>query len=431
MKNFLWATLILALSLPAQAQAQSEARSCDAGNYYDTASAIEPDAPLTLGIVLREIRRASPETRAAGLEILARASDAEQAGRPLNPVLSIELEEFAGSGALNGFTEAEATIGVEQTLRLGGKRQRAQAAARALTALASAQCAVILRETELQGAILFYDYVYALNDAELLETAAETAEQLADTVRKRVTAGAAPPPEQFRAESAAATAEASASFAKGLAEIRRYELASLWGQAEPLFQSAKAQDPAVSAMLMTETQLTHPELDRAAASDNALRAAIDVERAAAVPDITVSAGFRRFESTGDSALVAGVSVPLPLFDRNRGATRAAEIRAKAGQINKVAVEARLRARQRSAVAAVTSARQRLDILEGTVLPSAVAAYDASTQGYAAGKFDLTTTFDARNALLDAQRSVLDAKHTLRVETARLKSLVGAAPFSGE
>lgn len=431
MKNFLWATLILALSLPAQAQAQSEARSCDAGNYYDTASAIEPDAPLTLGIVLREIRRASPETRAAGLEILARASDAEQAGRPLNPVLSIELEEFAGSGALNGFTEAEATIGVEQTLRLGGKRQRAQAAARALTALASAQCAVILRETELQGAILFYDYVYALNDAELLETAAETAEQLADTVRKRVTAGAAPPPEQFRAESAAATAEASASFAKGLAEIRRYELASLWGQAEPLFQSAKAQDPAVSAMLMTETQLTHPELDRAAASDNALRAAIDVERAAAVPDITVSAGFRRFESTGDSALVAGVSVPLPLFDRNRGATRAAEIRAKAGQINKVAVEARLRARQRSAVAAVTSARQRLDILEGTVLPSAVAAYDASTQGYAAGKFDLTTTFDARNALLHAQRSVLDAKHTLRVETARLKSLVGAAPFSGE
>ena len=126
-----------------------------------------------------------------------------------------------------------------------------------------------------------------------------------------------------------------------------------------------------------------------------------------------------------------MTVPLPLFDRNRGATRAAEIRAKAGQINKVAVEARLRARQRSAVAAVTSARQRLTILEDTVLPSAVAAYEASTQGYAAGKFDLTTTFDARNALLEAQRSVLNAKHSLRVETARLKSLIGAAPFSGE
>ena len=97
----------------------------------------------------------------------------------------------------------------------------------------------------------------------------------------------------------------------------------------------------------------------------------------------------------------------------------------------IAVEARLRAQQRGAVAAVTSARQRLAILEETVLPSAVAAYDASIQGYAAGKFDLTTTFDARNALLEAERSVLDAKHTLRVETARLKSLVGAAPFSGE
>ncbi|KCZ50800.1 TolC family protein [Hyphomonas pacifica] len=427
MQQFLWATLFLALSLPAQAQAGF----CETGPDYNKASDIDAEAPLTLDAVLSEIRRASPETRVAGLEILARAADAEQAGRPLNPVLSIELEEFAGSGALSGLNEAETTIGVEQTLQLGGKRQRAQAAARALTALASAECAVILRETELQGTILFYDYVHALNDAALLETAAETAEELASTVRKRVAAGAAPPPEQIRAESAAASAEASASFAKGLSERRRYELASLWGEANPLFTLAEAEDSAFGARLSTETQLAHPELDRATASDNALRAAIDVERAAAMPDITVSAGFRRFESTGDSAVVAGVSVPLPLFDRNRGATRAAEIRAEAGQINVIAVEARLRAQQRGAVAAVTSARQRLAILEETVLPSAVAAYDASIQGYAAGKFDLTTTFDARNALLEAERSVLDAKHTLRVETARLKSLVGAAPFSGE
>ncbi len=431
MKQFLWATLLLALYLPAQAQSQAGPCEKNSQYDYDGASSLGADAPLTIAAVLHEIRRASPETRAASLEIMARAADAEQAGRPLNPVLSIELEEFAGSGALSGFNEAETTLGLEQTLRLGGKRQRAQTSARALTALASAECAVILRETELQGAILFYGYVHALNDAALLDTAAETAEQLADTVRKRVAAGAAPPPEQIRAESAAATAQASASFATGLVEERRYELASLWGEPNPLFRLAEARDPVTDAMLMGETQFTHPELDRASASENALRAAIDVERTAAIPDITVSAGFRRFESTGDSALVAGVSVPLPLFDRNRGATRAAEIRAKAGQINKVAVEARLRARQRSAVAAVTSARQRLTILEDTVLPSAVAAYEASTQGYAAGKFDLTTTFDARNALLEAQRSVLNAKHSLRVETARLKSLIGAAPFSGE
>ena len=429
MKQFLWATLLLALSLPAQAQAGPCENNIQ--NDYGGASYIGADAPLTIDAVLRKIRRASPETRAASLEILARAADAEQAGRPLNPVLSIELEEFAGSGALSGFNEAETTIGLEQTLRLGGKRQRAEVAARALIALASAECAVILRETELQGAILFYDYVYALNDAALLDTAAKTAEQLADTVRKRVAAGAAPPPEQIRAESAAAASKASARFARGLAEKQRYELASLWGEPNPSFNLAEAEDPAVGVMLITETPLAHPELDRAEASENALRAAIDVERAAAIPDVTVSAGFRRFESTGDSAIVAGVSVPLPIFDRNRGATRAAEIRARAGQINQVAVEARLRARQRSAVAAVTNARQRLVILEGTVLPSAVAAYDASIQGYSAGKFDLTTTFDARNALLEAQRSVLVAEHTLRVETARLQSLVGAALFSGE
>lgn len=426
MKNISWAIITMALIFPAHAQAGP----CQVTLDENSISQIAGNTPLTLDAVLREIRRASPETRAAGLEVLARTADADQAGKRVNPVLSVEIEEFAGTGPLNGFNAAETTVAIEQTLRLGGKRQRAEDAAQALTGLASAECAVILRETELQGAILFYGYLHALEDAALLENAAQTARQLEQTVRKRVAAGAAPPPELTRAESAAATAQGLAVSARGQAERRRYELASLWGESDPVFTSAAAQDSVFGPPYSSNTS-AHPALKRAAASDDALRAAIEIERAAAIPDITVSAGFRRFEETGDSAIVAGIAVPLPLFDRNRDAVRASEIRAQAGRFNRNVVEARLRARQRGAVAAVTSARQHLEILENTALPSARSAYRASVQGYEAGKFDLTTTFDARNILTETQRSVLSAKYKLRVETALLKSLVGDAPFLGE
>ncbi|WP_035541851.1 TolC family protein [Hyphomonas oceanitis] len=427
MQKLLWAALGLAVMLPANA----EVGPCNAYGPNEHKSPVTAETPLSLNSVLSEIRLASPEVRASGLEIQARSADATQAGRRLNPALSVELEEFSGSGPLTGFDRAETTIAIEQTVRLGGKRQRAQAAARALTALASAECAVILREVELQGTVLFFEYVAALEDAELLEEAAETSEKLAETVRRRVAAGAAPPPEQSRADSATASARADAVFAWGLVEQRRYALAAIWGQSDPLFNTAIVEDSVVGALADPGNRSLHPQVRRAAASAAASRAAADVERAEAMPNVTFTAGMRRFEETGDSAIVAGVSVPLPLFDRNRDSARAADLRAQASQMNRAAVEARLLAEQRAAIAAVTAARQRLSLLEDTALPNAIAAFEASMHGYAVGKFDLTTTIDARSALIDTQRAVLDAKTTLRIETARLKSLIGDTPFSGE
>ena len=415
MQKLLWAALGLAVMLPANA----EVGPCNAYGPNEHKSPVTAETPLSLNSVLSEIRLASPEVRASGLEIQARSADATQAGRRLNPALSVELEEFSGSGPLTGFDRAETTIAIEQTVRLGGKRQRAQAAARALTALASAECAVILREVELQGTVLFFEYVAALEDAELLEEAAETSEKLAETVRRRVAAGAAPPPEQSRADSATASARADAVFAWGLVEQRRYALAAIWGQSDPLFNTAIVEDSVVGALADPGNRSLHPQVRRAAAS------------AEAMPNVTFTAGMRRFEETGDSAIVAGVSVPLPLFDRNRDSARAADLRAQASQMNRAAVEARLLAEQRAAIAAVTAARQRLSLLEDTALPNATAAFEASMHGYAVGKFDLTTTIDARSALIDTQRAVLDAKTTLRIETARLKSLIGDTPFSGE
>ncbi|MFH1516295.1 MAG: TolC family protein, partial [Pseudomonadota bacterium] len=97
-------------------------------------SALSPDAPLTLGAALNEIRNTSPDIRAAGLEVRALNADADQAGRWLNPTLSAELENFSGEGALSGIDQSETTFAVAQTFRLGNKRGLEQRAARARAA---------------------------------------------------------------------------------------------------------------------------------------------------------------------------------------------------------------------------------------------------------------------------------------------------------
>ncbi|MEO1188611.1 MAG: hypothetical protein AAFW60_06030 [Pseudomonadota bacterium] len=85
-------------------------------------SFIESGTPLTLAAVIGEVRRASPAVIAEALEANALGADADQAARSLNPSITLELENFSGSGALAGLDQTETTVAVEQTFRLGGKR---------------------------------------------------------------------------------------------------------------------------------------------------------------------------------------------------------------------------------------------------------------------------------------------------------------------
>lgn len=401
------------------------------------------NTPLTLAAVVDNVRHASPGIRAAGLETRAQQADADQAGRRLNPTLSLELENFAGNGALSGFRQSETTLALSQTVQFGGKRQRAEAASRALAALASAECEVILRESLLQAAVLYHDLVGAIATARLAEEAATLASELQQTVDKRVRAGDEAPPELRRVEAEAATARALATQANALAEQGRYGLAILWGEVDRItlaVETASTQSIATSAITEPANEATissdHPLLLRADAAQAASDARHRLERAHRAPDITFSAGYRRiegvnFDGSGADSIVAGISMPLQIFNRNQDGVRAARFRREARATDRRAVEAKLLSEQRAAIATLSAARSRLAALETEALPAATEAYDASVRGYTIGRFDLTTTLNTRRTLIDTQFSVINARRALNVADTRLRSLIGAFPFSGD
>lgn len=415
------ATLALAASF-----AEAEASPCEAqGNG---APMISPDEPLTLRAALGEIRRASPAIRSAGLEARALEAEADQAARRLNPSLSLEVENFSGSGPLSGFDQAETTLAVEQTFRLGGKRRLDERAARARQALASAQCAVILRETELEAALLFVELVAAVQLRDLAQDSADLADELTATVQRRLNAGEAAPPEFARVRADAAALRAEVESTEANVDRLRFALAVLWGSAEPTF--------ALPSGIFVETApssapASHPAQDSADAAIRMYAAEQDLARRGVIPDVTVSAGYRRFEDTGDGAVVAGISLPLPLFDRGRDTTRAAMLRSEAALVNQAAIQQQLLAQQRAAVSARRAAQARLDILNSDALPFAQEAYEAALRGYQVGRFDLTATLNARTALLETRLALINAELALKNEDLRLRALIGAAPFNGE
>ena len=123
-------------------------------------------------------------------------------------------------------------------------------------------------------------------------------------------------------------------------------------------------------------------------------------------------------------------MPLPLLDRGRDAARASAYRADAASLNRRVVEQRLLSEQRSAAASRRAVQTRLDILTRDALPEAESAYAAAERGYQVGRFDLTTTLNARAAMLETQIAVIEAERAVLAEDLRLRALIGATPFDG-
>lgn len=397
------------------------------------ASAIVPGAPLTLRAVMTEISNASPQVRRAALETQARQAEVDQAGRRLNPVIGVEFENFAGSGALSGFDQSETTVSFAQTLELGKKRRLRRAAASANAVLANAQCDVTLRQVQLEAAILFYELEAALQVAEFANESALLAQTLVETVSKRVNAGAAAPPELSRARADATALQAAAEGAKARTDRLRYDLAAMWGETNPQFSApiVRPLTPMASGIGSEAGITAHPLLDMANAQTVLSEANQDLAKSEAMPDVTLSAGFRRFEQGNDNALLFGVSVPFPIFDKNRDAVKAAGYRHQAELLNRQTVERDLISQQNAARAQLISAQKQLRLLSTDALREARSAYDASVQGYKAGKFDLTTTLNTRKALIEARLAVIDAARTVNIQDMKLRSLTGAFPFTGD
>ncbi|WP_017931478.1 TolC family protein [Robiginitomaculum antarcticum] len=400
---------------------------CDGADSLSTS--ILTGVPLTLNMTLGQIRAASPNVRRAALEIRARQSDADQAGRRLNPSIGFEMDNFAGSGPLNGFNQTETTLSIEQTFELGGKRIKRERAVRVGAYLATAECYAVLRETELEAAILFYELQAAYELADLADDSADLSTKLVQIVTKRVEAGAAAPPELSRARVEAAAAKADALTARANVERKRFELAALWGSDNPKF--ARPLTPVNAAIEQSDRAQDlgyHPLLTVAKGNTELRLAEQDAAYAAGFPDVTVSAGVRQFSESNDSAFIVGVSVPFPIFDRNRDKARASGFRAESSRINASAMETNLRSRQRATLAERRSIGLRLLILEQEALPAAQSAYDASVTGYEAGRFDLTAMLAARKALIETRVSVIHSRRDFNIETMRLHSLISAPPF---
>ena len=246
-----------------------------------------------------------------------------QAGLIPNPEAGVEFENFAGSGELSGTDALETTLMLSQLIELGGKRESrvrvAEGAWRVSALDYEAERLAVLTET----AARYVRVLEIQQRVEIAERAQDLAEESRRVIDRRVQAGDVSPIDEIKARLESESARISADRLKRDLDAARRELSAMWDQDEPAFTSLLGSlddiGPAAPPLTGLAARVeAHPEVQRWVAEAERRVAAVELERAQAVPDINAGLGIRYVNEIEDAALVGSVSVPLTVFDRNQG-----------------------------------------------------------------------------------------------------------------
>ncbi|HEY5758738.1 MAG TPA: TolC family protein [Steroidobacter sp.] len=385
-------------------------------------------AEVTLAGAIDLALKRNPALVASRYELTASQARVVQAGLRPNPELLLEFENFAGRGEMSGVKSLETTLSLSQVIELGDKRRLRSAAALADSDVASIEQRARQLDVLADVTRRFVEVVTAQERVRLAGEATQLARQTLDAINVRVEAARTPVAEGSRARIAVTRAVIEERQALTALRAARYGLAACWGDPEPAFTEASGDLFAFDAVqplpsLLAKLERT-PDITFFASQARLRDAELQVARAQARPNLTFSLGVRRLEATDDLALVAGVSAPLPMYDRNQGVIREAQARRVQSDRELEAAMVRLRSTLQATYEEMTASRETVEALRAEAIPQATVALDQVKNGYERGRFSFLELASAQQELLSLRASVLDAAadyHRLLAELERLTS----------
>jgi cobalt-zinc-cadmium efflux system outer membrane protein len=377
--------------------------------------------PLTLRQALTLARDSDVGLAASEARIEAASGALRQAGVSPNPQIGVEVENFPRSNLNTPFHRSEATLFYQRTVERGGKLEARINASRA-------DLEVVRLRRIVRGLDLFQSVEAAWNEAVAAEASVQiAAEQLStvqafqEEVRRRVEAARDPLFAGARVDTQVIQAQIAFDQARLVADNARRALAAYW---------SNPSDQPLDVSEFEDTEVGLPVLLPAQSVDLALLEAvretadaqIAVEQSRAVPDLTLRGGVRYLEDGRDLAFVVGGSLPIGIYDTNRGNIERAEAERLAADREIAAARlARVRDTVRLQARIEANAAEAIRI-EAEVLPKAEETVALVRDGFNRGGFSYIDVIDAQRALIEARMRRIEALKALHTDRAALNRL---------
>jgi cobalt-zinc-cadmium efflux system outer membrane protein len=412
-------TLVFYLILP----------SAFADNLGALSSHEETRGTLRLAEALKLALIKNPELTIFSTEIQIKEAMVFQVGRYPNPILDASASNL-GNPAYEGFDGESLSLELSQLIELGGKRTARIQAANLTQKLALWDYETKRIDVMMQVAQAFIKVLAAQEFLLLAEKMQTIADQMSATTLTLYNLGNVAAVEKTKANIIQSNTRIEYMRAEKNLEISRSVLAATWGSSRAKFESVAGDLEAVQILpkriLLFEKIKLNPDLARWTAEINQRNALITLEKSKAVPDITVSFGINHNLVPNEAAILAGFSIPLPLFDKNQGSILAARYEANKAEERRYYQKFNVKRLLNKYYQQLKMAYDEIQILRDEMIPNAKTAYDISKKGYQYGKFDLLNVLEAQRTLFQIQMRYLTTLTDYHLNVAYLERLTGSA-----
>jgi cobalt-zinc-cadmium efflux system outer membrane protein len=253
------------------------------------------------------------------------------------------------------------------------------------------------------------------------------AEQFLNTIEDRVQVGKTPQTQIARAKVERAAARIEWRKARTDQQIAIKKLASLWAESDPKFERAEGElDSTLRLPAGNELQVVAktPLIRAWVTKEKQLEIELDLARANKIPDPTIWGGFRHMKDIDDHAFIMGLSVPLPLFDRNQGNIKKAEYRLLQTRKQQQAFSLSLQTRIDEIHSSLQALYDELNILSEDILPETENALNMINQGYLQGKYGFIDVLDSQRVLFRYRNQYLETLKTFHDLIIELDFILG-------
>lgn len=396
-----------------------------AGAFAVTGTAVFAE-PVSLEQAVKKAIEAAPLLKAGDAAISAAEASKRQASVRPNPVVSAESENFIGTGPIDVFRQAEVTVTYSQQIERGGKRAARIGLGESEIELARARASATRLDIAANVQRAYIDAQIAAAAVRIATDRLRIERELQREALRRVRGYKDPLFVETRAAARVAQSELELREAEARLQNARNTLASYWGGDGETLEIAigfSEQEEAPDGLAQADAAVAEASIERA-------RSAVIVEQSRVGQDYTISGGLRYLRDTDDVAAVAGISIPIGRFDKNRNnIERAKAERRQAEYLAEADRLARLR-RLASLRADSDAALTRANGIITDVYPRTVRTLEQVREGYNRGGFRFSDIEDAANAIISVQESWLDAMNRYRDLQTEIDRLTGRFDATG-
>lgn len=420
--------MVLALAVPMSSYS-SAASAQEASTNVSVKQAQAVQAGITLEAAIDRAIKNAPVLQASKARASAAIAARSQAGALPNPEFSLEAENILGDGPYEGFDNADITYGVSQLLELPGKRGNRVKIADADSTRSHLMGDAVRLELIRDVTVAYARLVAAQQEVIIREEEAGLTDAVFSSVAARVEAGKEPAIQRNKAKIAQTSSEIALDRAHRNLRARQQALSSLLGEKNDDLVIVAASLPALTAPAELDSYIGRlaktPDIQGMDAEIARAEAGVSFEKAKVVPDPTLTLGVRDIRGDNSQAFIAGVSFPIPVFDRNRGNVHRAGQELNAVISDRRAIELSLVATLAQMHGDLVSAYNEAHTLQTSVIAGAEEAFSFARQGYEAGKFGYLEVLDAQRTLFETRQqlntAILDY-HSQRAEIERLTAV---------